>query len=530
MPTSTYRRRNDSPIFRIIVLLLPAVYCSWRAFWFTLQTNWPSINLESDHRDHSSFEYFHHYLRLRPEVPLRPSPIVASNKAKDHSLQFFHDDKSNQTRNTLHNETECFGVNSRRWLDGPRLGNSEVSDGDNDSMLMPTRMTATTTGSILGQQAFCGPQSPFQSVSIDTTNIDYADNQQQQQRLWTTRLLFLAVHWHQHSPAILETQHRHANPNCRQALANNRVGSFDYECPTAKFLVVAFSKNGIGANLRLVAVPALMVGLVTQRVVLFVNDAPVGPDFLRQPWTLASCSRRRDAQCFFLPSSPCVVTEQDLAQAYQLQRGERRRLFRHGTLPEEHAHDRVLLMHLGSLRPQREPENLRHVLFQLSQTVLERILVHEPAIDTSTEELLRQAAHDILWVQNDSSSTTTETVNATFSYYGVNSPIFQSLLLYAMRPNPWAVHEMDAILSEMFPPNFDPHNTIGLPIRGKLKAVATHLFLAFLQIGSNRSCAGQPRTNVASKASVCRSRNTWPLHSPFGNRRGADSANQMVMR
>ena len=468
---TTRRHRNSSPIFRIIVLLLPAGYCSWRAFWFALtwQTNttgtgtWSSSVLVPAPVDH--------YLSL----PLR----VNATKAKD---------RINPTRKNLKDGTACFSFNSRKWLDGPRLGNCNASHGDRDNdddiVFLISRPSLTTTATILRQQAFCGPQSPFQSISVGSSNTD--------RLLWTTRLLYLAVHWHQHSPALPEAQHRHrhANPHCpQQAFANSsRVGSFDYECPTAKFLVVAFSKNGIGANLRLVAVPALMVGLATQRVVLFVNDAPVGPDFVRQPWTLASCRHRRDAQCFFRPASPCVLTEQELAEAYQLNRGERRRLFRYGTLPEEHVLDRVLLMHLGSLRPQREPENLRQVLFQLSQTVLERIVgpvqvapasdnVHSRA--TTTDDLLRRAAQDILWVPEEKSTTTgaaDETVNATFSYYGVNSPIFQSLLLYAMRPNTWAVNEMDAILTEMFPPNFDPHDTIGLPIRGKPKAVYTFFF------------------------------------------------------
>ena len=41
LQVTTRRHRNSSPIFRIIVLLLPAGYCSWRAFWFALtwQTN-----------------------------------------------------------------------------------------------------------------------------------------------------------------------------------------------------------------------------------------------------------------------------------------------------------------------------------------------------------------------------------------------------------------------------------------------------------------------------------------------------------
>jgi len=96
----------------------------------------------------------------------------------------------------------------------------------------------------------------------------------------------LAVQLHQHAPAHSEAQLRRNNPICQQQQQQSQqqyenIGSFDFECPTAKFLVVSFYKNGIGANLRLAAVPALMAGLVTGRVVLFVNHAPVtGPAFL----------------------------------------------------------------------------------------------------------------------------------------------------------------------------------------------------------------------------------------------------------
>ncbi len=97
--------------------------------------------------------------------------------------------------------------------------------------------------------------------------------------------------------------------------------------------------------MRYGAVPALMASLATDRMVLFVNHSLVGPPFLQPPWSQVKCERR-DAQCFFLPSSLCVLTHHEVEQAYLIQEKERRLLFRTGTPPEDRREACVLRVQL----------------------------------------------------------------------------------------------------------------------------------------------------------------------------------------
>jgi len=350
----------------------------------------------------------------------------------------------------VNEDHDCFRWNSDEWVAGPRFGNSlgyySQETRVDDFFAEEARSAAGGLEKILQQQSLCGKESPFSSFLVT----DQEENQLQIRR-WTSRLLFLAVHLHQHGPALPEARQRN-NSQCQQLTRDRGIGSFDFECPKSKFLVVSFYKNGIGANMRLAAVPALMAGLATGRIVLFVNNAPTGPAFLREPWMLASCERR-DAQCFFFPASPCTITHDELASAYQLSRGEMRRIFRRGEIPEERVNDRVLILHL-SFRPQRQPENLREALYNLSQTVVEWVV----ASDARLAPILHQAAKAI-WNEEDPP-------NNTFNYYGADSAIFHSLLLYAMRPNPRSTIRMDEILAEILPPDFAAGNSLGLPIRG----------------------------------------------------------------
>jgi hypothetical protein len=347
----------------------------------------------------------------------------------------------NGTRTTVVAESvsSCdTALHSREWLQGPRLGNSNTSVGL-DYHFARAMILEHHTPTLFGHTV-CHKDSRFLN---DDDSI----------RRWTVRLLYLVLHQHQHRPAVDEAKQLSSNDvPCQQIRQDHGIGPFDFECPAAKFLVVRFTNNGIGANMRITAVPAFMAGLASNRVVLFVNQAPAGPAFLQQPWTLASCPRR-DAQCFFLPTSPCVLTHAELEHAYTLQRGEMRRLFRYGTLPEEREGDRVLLLHLNS-RPHRVPENLQSILY--NQTLA---LIHEHDTTLTTDvSILVQAAQAIL--EDDLPPTD------SYNYYGVNSALHHSLVLYALRPNPRAVQQIDEILREVVPSDFVPDQAMGLPIRG----------------------------------------------------------------
>ena len=147
---------------------------------------------------------------------------------------------------------------------------------------------------------------------------------------------YLSLHYHQHRYAIPEAEQRYNTGSARDGCApvsqaglthKYGVGRFDYECPGAKYLVMSLHQVGRGAIVRSGIVPAL---LLTNRVVLLLNNVPksvnVPNDQLPDTWPLVSCPRQ-DYQCFFWPLFPCVLTEEDITDAYALNASESLGLF-----------------------------------------------------------------------------------------------------------------------------------------------------------------------------------------------------------
>jgi hypothetical protein len=52
-------------------------------------------------------------------------------------------------------------------------------------------------------------------------------------------------------------------------LQRRNIGIFDYQCPTAKHLILSLGGNGLGANIRVAAVAGLLAGLAANRIVVF---------------------------------------------------------------------------------------------------------------------------------------------------------------------------------------------------------------------------------------------------------------------
>lgn len=452
MAASPRASLRSSALCRVVLILLPAFYCSWTAFRLTLRlTLFRSEINGNDGQFSRTADAWNAQLR------------TSFDAAKYDAI-----DARARSRVVESDENECFPLNSIDWLEGPRHGNS-----DEEGLSFGTAPEAMPSFSAISSinnlrsvlhQSLCHNQSALLSLDSSISLI----SEERAVHLWTARLLYLVVYEHQHRPAFPEAEARSKiNTQCMQAAREKDICSFDFECPSAKFLVVSFYKNGIGANMRLGAVPALEAGIASGRVVVFVDDAATGPAFLQEPWTLASCDHRRDAQCFFRAATPCVLTANELASAYTLKKGEMRRLFRHGLVPDDRVDDRVLILHL-SFRPQRQPENLRTVLHNRSTAFIERLVASDANL--VSPELLYKAADAILHEEESAVPRTTK-----FNYYGAGSQIFHSLLLYAMRPNPGAAAKMDAILHEVIPDDFSATSALGLPIRGKHTTNSAHM-------------------------------------------------------
>ena len=379
---------------------------------------------------------------------------------------------------SMENYTQCFSpLNSKSWLENKRLGNSRSIDDDYivSSILNIKSLFSdleVNSQNIL-RHTLCAKSSRFFNlkfsnfinINSDSDNklfaIDGMTKNQVMQQL-SLRLVYLSIHAHQHKHAMKEAKYRlKLNPkNCEREMISQNIGKFDFECPDAKFLVVPMKHSGLGGQMRLITAPALMAGVASDRVVLFVNNSPVGPNFLQEPWDLSSCPRR-DKQCFFLPDSPCVLTHNEIQNATVLDKGERRAFFKTGRLPDHIERERVVVMNMKD-RPQRTPSNFRKKMAETARQFFIYPLARETPDDPRLPLLLAAADHIL---QED------EDTGNFFSYYGRNFLIHHGMVFFAMRPKNEFAERIDQFIGRVFADSHNIDLALGLPIRASDKCI-----------------------------------------------------------
>jgi hypothetical protein len=242
----------------------------------------------------ASIFYFHGYQSLR-ELPDYSSSVIGLAPSVITEIEV---DVSSKVLSE--NLTElCFPNNSASWLNSGsrRLGNyndSLMNDEYVTSIIlnnMTPLLSDLAHSKVLLQQSLCHSNSIF--LSVNDIGDDLINPSNQTIHFWALRFIYFAVHIHQHQHAKLEAQARHRyRDKCQPEMILRQIGMYDYECPDAKFLVVSIGRLGLGAVMRLGVVNGLMAGIATNRTVLIMNNAPVGPKFLKQEWLLASCPRK----------------------------------------------------------------------------------------------------------------------------------------------------------------------------------------------------------------------------------------------
>jgi hypothetical protein len=376
-----------------------------------------------------------------------------------------HKKPSSPQNDTQGNGQRCFPYNSKYWLAAgqKRLGNA------NDSMIDDefVRNTIVDTGSLLReearsksllQQSLCHPKSRF--LSFEMTNDEISKPTNETIHYWSLRLIYMAAHLHQHLPAKAEAQVR-LRESCTAEMESMSIGTFDYECPDTKFLIVSLGQKGLGAVMRLGAVNALVAGISSNRTVVFVNNSPTGLQFLRDPWMHASCPRR-DAQCFFMPITPCVLTNEDIKFAPLLERGEARLLFKKGEIPQKFQNQKAVIVNIVP-RPQKTPTTFRSNVVH----IINKFLINPLTIENPSDpriDVLRMASKFIYEKEPGQTDS--------YYYFGHNVKHNGALVFYAMRPNHYYMGKLREITEETFPESFDPELAFGLPIRASDKCIA----------------------------------------------------------
>lgn len=377
-----------------------------------------------------------------------------------------------QDMETVVNATEqsaaqCPFNNSQRWLQGPRFGNLQndplMSEELAKSMILdvynaPLAHDQSGLQSLM-QRTICHPKSRLVNSTYQSHDTLEDDRLV---RLWSVKLIYLAVHYHQHRLAIPEALARYDNTTTSTCLSKEQlardhgVGELDYECPNAKYLIMGLGGNGLGANVRGGMVPALAIGLMTDRVVVFVNNANVGPKHVQEPWALASCPRR-DYQCFFLPLTPCTLTQEDIANAYTLSVDESNGLTRKNVLPDSSLNKHKVWRFQSSSMP--ISTFLKVAADSLHKYATDFIAALPASTQTENIAVLQKAAEAIR-IEDDH--------RQGYHYTAASNKIQHALTLYSMRPNPSNAAKLDNIMNDITPYDFDPEMAVGLPVRGTL--------------------------------------------------------------
>ncbi|CAB9522696.1 expressed unknown protein [Seminavis robusta] len=309
-------------------------------------------------------------------------------------------------------------------------------------------------------------------------NVSYKNPTLEAKRLWNIRLHYMALHIHQHLPALPEARARQDNPQAFQRIQQQYdIGNFDFECRNTNYLVANILNYGIGADVYWSMIHAFKAGMAVQRVVHFVNqqlpsNVTKNKDY-RAGWQLASCPRK-DYQCTFCPPSPCVPTIEDLHNGYQLNATELQGLYKEGTLPTKLNNTKVVFavadeweMEWISLsymkhKPERNAQDIMATLMDDNHHAKN----NHTTKDIQRIQLLRKAAGEG-WRFGRAAGTLHTMMSAYTSY--------------SLRPLPTTAQLIWSQAKDSLPRGFDPHQTVGLPIRATDKCHEESECLTFSQ-------------------------------------------------
>jgi len=430
------------------VLLLFAVFVALTAYLHMRATLLFSRNYMKELGPLISFSATDNSSAARKEqVTARRRQVIEKHKLRYNDAALALQEAAVDTLN------EC--GNTERWLKSSRYGNFDDDLLTNDlakRMILDLKNVLVPDSGIMPtvvNQTICHDKSRFRtetSISSDDKTV----------RNWAIRLIYLALHYHQHRLAVPEATQRYSdNMACGREQMEEKfgVGVFDYECPDAKYVVMPLAGNGLGANVRGGTVVAFLIGLLTNRIVIFVNNAEQGGDYLESEWPLVSCPRM-DYQCFFWPTTPCTLTQDEIGNAYVLTPGEYRGLLRRGVIPKDIDHHKVWTFNSQFLPVTDLPGGSSRRIYDYAQTLISAV---PEADNPEYVAMLKKAAETILVRDDDIDG---------YNYAARSLKVHHALVFYSMRPNPRSASELDSIMNDIIPKDFEPESAFGLPIRG----------------------------------------------------------------
>lgn len=359
---------------------------------------------------------------------------------------------------SLEKSSQCFPYNSNAWLDGKRLSNADSNLTDSfvfKQIQIPNPLDSEWFSHI-SSQTICHAESRFRnltlSVNWNVTNEKLIDE-------WEFRLLYMAIHHHQHAPAFLEVQARQACP-----YEEPQVAKMDFECPSSKFLVSNVAPSELGISIRRGAVNTILMGLATNRIAMFINNVHGGASFFEAPFSLAECPRG-DLQCVFLPSTPCTLLLDDLKNVTILPKtGVHDFELRGRIRSPEYAEPRVLAME--SMLSPLDEASLRAIIENRLHAIALQLIDGIRKSAQPEHILVLEAAAARIKMDGGTTRARDGGINYhnTSTHLRGNRKAAHAALMYLMRPNAMYQQLSDEIVEHSIPKDLDRSLSIGLPI------------------------------------------------------------------
>jgi hypothetical protein len=371
---------------------------------------------------------------------------------------------------------ECFAYNSDQWIRGNIFSNNDngVTPGLLDDLLEGPENFRKLPN--LFDQTICHRDSPLRDFSPKTLRGD--TDRLASTEDWYHRFLYLALHWKFHRPALNEyrTRKRCAEKGETQSLQSfmehNNIREMDFECRGEKYVVIPVGSIGFGAYLNTQASLCILLALRTNRIPIFSSKS-FFPWQKRKgyqdPWLLApSHCHRKDLQCYFLPVSPCTVTNEELEAApiFGSNRKEQKFLAKNLTIPPELERHKIVVVNSGlSAKTEDTPE-----MRQIASAVVEELF---------NEWKKAQREDNDLWSDEDLEAL--ELAHRWVTEKTQTDPIglLRQVYVYILRPNPHYRDILERQMTALVPQAIDPSDTIGMAIRGSDKCLKESMCLSF---------------------------------------------------